>query len=477
MEDENQKYQWNPQPVSGLRERIDKTNPYKELYACKSASAGSRHSLMLMIDCALREGYRPKGGKGDDESDNDGDGKSTKRKGVKKAASKLSEDEELIHMKPRKLKVMLCGLNQVGLCEERGHEEPVEVPFNCEEERPAFVHAGRGNSFIITKRGALYSWGYGHYGVLGLGDTEFTQTPTMVKSLMRKCVVKISTGMYHAFVMTDKEELFGWGRNNKGQIGVGKESDHELQPFQVAFKNIAKYRLIDFACGAEHTIAVIGLKNKDGVMENMVFAWGDESRGQLGSGDAVSRARPQENRWLTRFMKNRKIRVQRVVAGGYHNLLLLKYSGQVIAWGANDCGQLGNGFQFDDPYPRIINDLKSVIYLSAGLRHNVAVSERESLDLLTWGYNAYGELGLGDTNIRLQPTKVTAIKNSKIIAVSAGDRHTVVVTSHKPITAKEDVVLLPYFRIKKVLLNISTISNSRECVSFHGLKARFPLFS
>lgn len=442
-EEEDQLIQLNPKPVAHLRVQTDKLDPHKETFICKSASAGSRHTVFLMIDCAMRKGWKSKEQLERERLE------ALEGRSSKKHSSAEEEREKHVKLEPRKLKVLLTGLNQVGLCEEKGHELPYEVPFELEGDVPAYVHAGKGNTFIITKQGRLYSFGYGRFGALGLGDCEFQHTPTLVRNIAKKCVVKISAGFSHTFVMTDKEELFGWGRNNKGQIGVGAETDYELTPSNIVFKNVAKYRLIDFACGAEHTIAVIGVKNKEGFMENMAFAWGDESRGQLGSGDAVSRSRPQENRWLTRFMKNRRIRVQKVAAGGFHNILLLKYSGQLIAWGANDYGQLGNGFQFDDPYPRIINNVKSVIMLSAGLRHNVAVSERESLELLTWGYNGYGELGLGDTNIRLQPTKVTAVKNTKIFSVSAGDRHTVVVTSHKPITAKEDVQLQPYFRIYK----------------------------
>ena len=46
----------------------------------------------------------------------------------------------------------------------------------------------------------------------------------------------------------------------------------------------------------------------------------------LTTGDASSRMRPQENRWLTKFSTSRKIYIKKIVAGGYHNLTLMSVS-------------------------------------------------------------------------------------------------------------------------------------------------------
>jgi alpha-tubulin suppressor-like RCC1 family protein len=77
----------------------------------------------------------------------------------------------------------------------------------------------------------------------------------------------------------------------------------------------------------------------------------------------------------------------------------------------NDYGQLGQGNQFDNPEPKLVNGLDKIISFSAGLRHSAAIMDGRSMELFVWGFNGYGELGLGDTEIRLQPTKVSAIKN------------------------------------------------------------------
>lgn len=60
--------------------------------------------------------------------------------------------------------------------------------------------------------------------------------------------------------------------------------------------------------------------------------------GQLGSGDPGKRSTPQENRWLTKFMTKQGVEVAKICCGGYHNLVLTKYAGQIISWGAGDYG-------------------------------------------------------------------------------------------------------------------------------------------
>lgn len=48
------------------------------------------------------------------------------------------------------------------------------------------------------------------------------------------------------------------------------------------------------------------------VSESFVFCFGDGSRGQLGSGDQNQRAHPQENFWVTRFLRKLKVQLSEV---------------------------------------------------------------------------------------------------------------------------------------------------------------------
>ena len=137
-----------------------------------------------------------------------------------------------------------------------------------------------------------------------------------------------------------------------------------------------------------------------------------------------------------------------VAAGSYHCLAVSKEHGQVISWGAGEYGQLGHGWLWDEPKPTLINEVMGVVQISAGTRHSMAiVCKRGAYTLLGWGYNGYGELGTEDVEIRTQPVIISSFNGSKIKGLSCGDRHTVVVTSHKPAINREDPLLAPYYAV------------------------------
>ncbi len=196
-------------------------------FVCQQASAGSRHSLWLMVDCRV------------------------------KPAMDVSVAK----------KVYLTGLNQQGLCEEPGHTAPFEIQLHGDEE-PISVFAGYGTSFIITKFGNVYSWGNGRYGVLGHGDEESFQIPRQISGLNRQQVRKISAGMYHASALCNSNignhvGIYTWGRNNKGQLGLELPEDAVvLTPTKITFfrDNMTP---TDVSCGCEHTIALIDVEILD----------------------------------------------------------------------------------------------------------------------------------------------------------------------------------------------------------------------
>ncbi|KAI0262595.1 RCC1/BLIP-II [Gloeopeniophorella convolvens] len=61
-------------------------------------------------------------------------------------------------------------------------EEPVHVPFPDAHEDDPVVHVAAGTRFnaAVTRAGAMYAWGEGAQGEIGLGDRERVQTPTVV---------------------------------------------------------------------------------------------------------------------------------------------------------------------------------------------------------------------------------------------------------------------------------------------------------
>ncbi|GBG07987.1 putative fibronectin type III domain-containing protein [Paenibacillus agaridevorans] len=95
-------------------------------------------------------------------------------------------------------------------------------------------------------------------------------------------------------------------------------------------------------------------------------------------------------------------------------------NGMVKAWGFNMYGQLGLGDTTNRNIPTTLTGLTGVKQLAAGSKHTLLLMEDGAVK--TWGLGSDGQLGLGNTTYRNIPTDVTSLSGVKQIV--AGDSHT-----------------------------------------------------
>ena len=150
-----------------------------------------------------------------------------------------------------------------------------------------------------------------------------------------------------------------------------------------------------------------------------LWAWGDGHLGQLGpqnTADSATAVRP-----LSRLR-----RVRLLAAGWSHNLVLTR-SGQLLAWGFGDAGQLGVGLMA--PYtatrgwvmdqPAVVPEPGRLRALAAGVAHSLAVTPNGAL--WVWGWNGSGQLGLADRINRWSPVMNPYLNGVRQVA--AGGSH------------------------------------------------------
>eukprot|EP00026_Physarum_polycephalum_P001542 Phypoly_transcript_01544.p1 GENE.Phypoly_transcript_01544~~Phypoly_transcript_01544.p1 ORF type:complete len:1030 (+),score=135.85 Phypoly_transcript_01544:65-3091(+) len=139
------------------------------------------------------------------------------------------------------------------------------------------IDCGDQFSMALTVSGNVYSWGNNKFGQLGLGDSDTRSTPTLVRALRGKHIVQIACGAHHTIARSDKETIFSWGSGAAGQLGHG-ETGHETSPRPILA--LAGYDIGGIACGRRHSLAF-----RTGARPRMVYTWGTGPSGQLGLGN------------------------------------------------------------------------------------------------------------------------------------------------------------------------------------------------
>lgn len=150
-----------------------------------------------------------------------------------------------------------------------------------------------------------------------------------------------------------------------------------------------------------------------------VLCWGLNSTGQLGDGTTTQSARPVRVLGISS--------VQQVTAGNGHTCALT-ISGGVKCWGRNNTGQLGDGGTTNSLTPVDVVGLTSgVSAISAGSSHSCALMSAGTVKC--WGENLSGAIGDGTTTQRNTPTDVTGLLSS-VTDLSSGASHNCVVLAN-----------------------------------------------
>lgn len=183
------------------------------------------------------------------------------------------------------------------------------------------VAAGGEFSLALLEDGTVYAWGQGIHGQLGNGGLGSGHTPQRVVRLEN--IAAIAAGRYHALALTSDATVKSWGYNLYGQLG---DSSTKLSAVPVDVDTLEDVsRLV---VGAHHNYAVFS----DGV----VVGWGSNRYGQLLQDDDGALTS------ITGAVEIPRLKdVQALAAGARHGVAIT--GGDVYAWGDNSEGQLGNG--------------------------------------------------------------------------------------------------------------------------------------
>ncbi|CAM4475078.1 unnamed protein product [Leuciscus chuanchicus] len=189
-----------------------------------------------------------------------------------------------------------------------------------------------------------------------------------LKGLENRQVIQIACGDQHSMALTKDGQLFVWGDNTHGQLGLEKEQPSSLTAQPV--KSLCGIPLAQISAGGDHSFVLS--------LSGVVFGWGKNSAGQLGLGDTTDRHVPTVVNSL-----NRKKTVS-ISCGGEHTATLSK---EVLA---------SNSFE-DEHHPRVVAELwgSKVSQVTCGRRHTLVLVESSKL-IYSFGCGMQGQLGNGE---------------------------------------------------------------------------------
>ncbi|MCL2648595.1 MAG: hypothetical protein FWD61_16590 [Phycisphaerales bacterium] len=198
--------------------------------------------------------------------------------------------------------------------------------------------------------------------------------------------------------------LYAWGDNSCGQLGDGTDVQRDL-PMPVMLNGEPFSGVTSIAAGTTFTMIV---------QDGEIWTWGDNTSGQLGDGTELPRNLPVQVMLNGAFFSG----VSAVAAGGSSSFAI-DTSGQLWAWGSNSSGQLGTGSSGNwrmTPQQVVfgVGDVKAV---ASGRNYCLAI--QSDGQIWAWGNNANGQLGDGTHVSCAWPEQVTLGNGDPLGGVSA----------------------------------------------------------
>ena len=261
----------------------------------------------------------------------------------------------------------------------------------------ALAEGGTHNCALLGD-GTVRCWGFNADGQLGDGTRISRTTPVTVPGLSG--VVELEAGSYNTCALLNDGAARCWGANHYGQLGNGTTTGSDT-PVAVSELSGA----VEISIRGEHACARLN----DGTMR----CWGNDAFGQLGNGCCG-------NISLTPIAVSGLNTVVEIGVGFSHSCARLS-DNTMRCWGQNTYGQLGNGTTQSASAPVEVGSiLDEFVEFAAGESHNCA--RRTDNKLSCWGWNDYGQLGNGTSQIHTWPQFVQGISDAA--EITAGGNHT-----------------------------------------------------
>jgi len=134
--------------------------------------------------------------------------------------------------------------------EENHSRSPLLLQFDCESPIVQLA-AGKAHLLILVADGGIYSFGTGSRGELGLNRITNEPLPHVIESLDGIRIKLIAAGGWHSMALTDDGDVYVWGWNNHGQLGV---SSKEHPTVDMPLPLDIDFNVVKITAGTRHSL-------------------------------------------------------------------------------------------------------------------------------------------------------------------------------------------------------------------------------
>ncbi|HMV65210.1 MAG TPA: MopE-related protein, partial [Myxococcota bacterium] len=268
---------------------------------------------------------------------------------------------------------------------------------------------GSDHMCTVLEYGQVRCVGRNDYGQLGIGNTshigdgryEMGDYLAQVPLGAGRSATEVAIGELHSCALLDNGTVKCWGYNGYGQLGIGNGStigDNANEVANTAVINHGTANTVVQVVTGQHFTCI---RLSDGSVR--CLGYGANGRTGLGHTNAWGDSAGELGSGLPAVNLGTANTATDLAAGFAHACALLQ-DGTVKCWGYNAYGQLGlgdtndrgdQGGEMGDALPRVNLGGVAAIDITAGYRHTCALLVTGQVKC--WGNNDNGELGLGNT--------------------------------------------------------------------------------
>ena len=274
--------------------------------------------------------------------------------------------------------------------------------------------AGGGiHSLAITTTGILYGWGLNTAGQVGNASLTTVSSPVLVSGPATTSWSSVAAGSSHSFGITTIGQLYGWGQNTSGQVGINSLTTVS-SPVLVSGPVTTSWSAI--SGGASHSNGILST--------GLLYGWGLNTSGQVGIASLTTVSSP-----VVVYSASSTPFSWTIVSAGTSFSLGITTNGVLYGWGLNTSGQVGIASLTSISSPVLVSGPTTASWtsVSAGATHSLGITTIGQL--YAWGLNTSGQVGIASLTTVSSPVLVSGPATTSWSSVAGGGVHSLGITT------------------------------------------------